>query len=115
MARILITSGPTRQHIDPVRYLTNASSGRMGKALVEAGLAHGHEVVVISGPVEVTYPRQARVISVTTTDEMLSVALREFVHCQGVIGVAVGVMLGVAVGVGAFDTSLKNQLMSGSK
>ncbi len=88
MASILITSGPTRQHIDPVRYLTNASSGRMGKALVEAALAKGHDVIVISGPVEVTYPRQATVIPVTSTDEMLSAALREFVHCQGVIGVA---------------------------
>ena len=45
VARILITSGPTRQYLDPVRYLTNASSGRMGKALAEAALALGHEVV----------------------------------------------------------------------
>ena len=41
MSRILITSGPTRQYLDPVRYLTNASSGRMGKALVDAALAWG--------------------------------------------------------------------------
>ena len=45
VARILITSGPTRQYLDPVRYLTNASSGRMGRALAEAALALGHEVV----------------------------------------------------------------------
>src|SRR4051812_1986615 len=51
LARILITSGPTRQFIDPVRYLTNASSGRMGKALAEAALALGHDVVIVSGPV----------------------------------------------------------------
>ena len=56
LARILITSGPTRQFIDPVRYLTNASSGRMGRALAEAALALGHEVVIVSGPVEVDYP-----------------------------------------------------------
>jgi phosphopantothenoylcysteine decarboxylase/phosphopantothenate--cysteine ligase len=48
MARILITSGPTRQYLDPVRYLTNASSGRMGQALAEAALARGHEVVIVS-------------------------------------------------------------------
>jgi phosphopantothenoylcysteine decarboxylase/phosphopantothenate--cysteine ligase len=60
----------------------------MGKALVEAALTQGHEVVVISGPVEVTYPQQATVIWVTSTDEMLSAALREFADCQGVIGVA---------------------------
>ena len=52
MARILITSGPTRQYLDPVRYLTNASSGRMGKALAEAALSHGHDLVIVSGPVE---------------------------------------------------------------
>ena len=46
MARILITSGPTRQYLDPVRYLTNASSGLMGSALAESALACGHEVVV---------------------------------------------------------------------
>ena len=59
MARILITSGPTRQYLDPVRYLTNASSGRMGKALVDAALEQGHEVIVVSGPVEVVYPAEA--------------------------------------------------------
>ncbi len=58
MARILITSGPTRQYIDPVRYLTNASSGRMGKALTQAALDAGHEVVVVSGPVEIEYRKR---------------------------------------------------------
>lgn len=88
MARVLITSGPTRQHIDPVRYITNASSGRMGKALVEAALAAGHEVVVVSGPVDVEYPKAAIVKWVTSTDDMLSEARFQFVSCQGVIGVA---------------------------
>jgi phosphopantothenoylcysteine decarboxylase/phosphopantothenate--cysteine ligase len=53
MSRILITSGPTRQYLDPVRYLTNASSGRMGRALAEAALALGHEVIIVTGPVEI--------------------------------------------------------------
>ncbi|MBA4017426.1 MAG: flavoprotein [Pirellula sp.] len=88
MARILFTSGPTRQYLDPVRYLTNASSGRMGLALVEAALAAGHEAVVVSGPVEITYPTAARVIPVLTTDEMLAAARDEFPHCDGLIGVA---------------------------
>ncbi len=56
MARILITSGPTRQYLDPVRYLTNASSGRMGKALAEAAIAAGHEVVIVTGPVRGRVP-----------------------------------------------------------
>ena len=61
MSRILITSGPTRQYLDPVRYLTNASSGRMGAALAEAAIAAGHRVVIVSGPVEVAYPAEAEV------------------------------------------------------
>ncbi len=88
MARILITSGPTRQYLDPVRYLTNASSGRMGLALAEAALAAGHEVVVVSGPVEVVYPAACRVISVVSTEEMLAACQAEFAHCDGLIGVA---------------------------
>lgn len=88
MARILITSGPTRQYLDPVRYLTNASSGRMGKALTEAALALGHEVVLVSGPVEVEYPAAARVRSVISTEEMLEVCREEFPACDGLIGTA---------------------------
>src|SRR3990172_2005496 len=88
MAKILITSGPTRQYLDPVRYLTNASSGRMGKALVEAALALGHEVVVVSGPVEIEYPAAARIVPVVSTEEMLAAAAREFEGCDGLIGAA---------------------------
>ncbi len=88
MARILITSGPTRQYLDPVRYLTNASSGRMGRALAEAALAEGHEVVVISGPVQLDYPPRAEVISVITTDDMLAACQRIFPQCDGLIGAA---------------------------
>jgi phosphopantothenoylcysteine decarboxylase / phosphopantothenate---cysteine ligase len=88
VAKILITSGPTRQYLDPVRYLTNASSGRMGRALAEAALALGHEVVVVSGPVEVTYPAAARVVPVVSTEEMLAAAAREFASCDGLIGAA---------------------------
>src|SRR5436853_7852490 len=83
VTRILITSGPTRQFIDPVRYLTNASSGRMGKALAEAALALGHEVVVVSGPVEVEYPTAAAVVPVVSTEEMMIAAAKEFENCDG--------------------------------
>jgi phosphopantothenoylcysteine decarboxylase/phosphopantothenate--cysteine ligase len=88
LARILITSGPTRQFLDPVRYLTNASSGRMGRALVEAALELGHDVVVVSGPVELEYPVAARVVPVVSTEEMLTAAAREFESCDGLIGAA---------------------------
>ncbi len=88
MAKILITSGPTRQFLDPVRYLTNASSGRMGSALAAAALELGHEVLVVSGPVSLEYPPGAQVVSVVTTDEMLAAAEQEFPACEGLIGVA---------------------------
>lgn len=88
MARILITSGPTRQYIDPVRYLTNASSGRMGAGLVTAALELGHEVVVVSGPVEVEYHSGAKVVPVVSTEEMLAAASEQFTTCDGLIGAA---------------------------
>lgn len=88
MARILITSGPTRQHLDPVRYLTNASSGRMGQALAQAAVDAGHQVVVVSGPVEVAYPKPCEVIPVVSTEEMLATCQRVFPNCDGLIGVA---------------------------
>jgi phosphopantothenoylcysteine decarboxylase/phosphopantothenate--cysteine ligase len=88
MARILITSGPTRQYLDPVRYLTNASSGRMGRALAQAMIELGHEVVVVSGPVDVDYPAAVQVMPVVSTEEMLSACQQLFTSCQGVIGVA---------------------------
>ncbi len=88
MARILITSGPTRQYLDPVRYLTNASSGRMGTALVDSAIARGHEVVVVTGPVQVQYSNSAQVVAVDTTDEMLAAVLEHFPNCDGLIGAA---------------------------
>jgi len=88
MSRILITSGPTRQYLDPVRYLTNASSGRMGAGLAQAALELGHEVVVVSGPVEVPYPEGCEVIPVVSTEEMLAAAREAFDRCDGLIGAA---------------------------
>jgi phosphopantothenoylcysteine decarboxylase / phosphopantothenate---cysteine ligase len=88
MARILITSGPTRQYLDPVRYLSNASSGRMGQALIEAALAGGHEVIVVSGPVEIDYPAAVQVVPVVSTEEMLAACQKTFPRCDGLIGVA---------------------------
>lgn len=88
MSRLLITSGPTRQYLDPVRYLTNGSSGRMGRALAQAALDRGHEVVIVSGPVTVDYPGAARVVPVVSTEEMLAACRAEFANCDGAIGAA---------------------------
>lgn len=88
MARILITSGPTRQYLDPVRYLTNGSSGRMGSALAEAALELGHEVIIVSGPVSIRYPAAAELIHVISTEELLEACRRVFPSCDGLIGAA---------------------------
>jgi phosphopantothenoylcysteine decarboxylase / phosphopantothenate---cysteine ligase len=88
VARILITSGPTRQYLDPVRYVTNASIGRMGRALAEAALARGHKVVIVSGPVELAYPSVAEVRHVISTEEMLDASRAAFESCDGLIGAA---------------------------
>lgn len=88
MAHILITAGPTRAYIDDVRFLTNASSGRMAAALASAGLAKGHNVTIVSGPVSVRYPTKARVNSVITTGEMLKKSLALLPRVDGVIATA---------------------------
>ena len=88
MSKILITSGPTRQYLDPVRYITNSSSGRMGCCLAQACISYGHDVAIVSGPVAVEYPVGAEVISVVSTEEMLSKALEYFPLFDGVIGAA---------------------------
>jgi phosphopantothenoylcysteine decarboxylase/phosphopantothenate--cysteine ligase len=66
----LITAGPTREPIDPVRYISNRSSGKMGYAIAEAALDVGHDVILISGPVNLAPPRNTKFISVSTSDEM---------------------------------------------
>jgi phosphopantothenoylcysteine decarboxylase/phosphopantothenate--cysteine ligase len=88
MARILLTSGPTRQYLDPVRYLTNASSGRMGRALAVAALEAGHQVTIVSGPVAIDYPAAAEVHPVISTEELLATCQRLFPQCDGAIGAA---------------------------
>ena len=74
--RFLITAGPTREPIDPVRYISNRSSGKMGYAIAEAAVAEGHHVTLISGPVNLEAPRDAQLISVLTSDEMFEVVHR---------------------------------------
>lgn len=88
MAHILITAGPTRAYIDDVRFLTNASSGRMAAALASAAIAKGHNVTIVSGPVSVRYPSKARVNSVITTGEMLKKSLALLPRVDGVIATA---------------------------
>lgn len=88
MSRVLITSGPTREYLDPVRFLSNASSGRMGAALAQAFLDLGYAVTVVSGPVALEYPAGADVVRVQSTSEMLAAALLALPACDGVVAVA---------------------------
>ena len=67
---VLITAGPTREKIDPVRYLTNRSSGRMGYALAEAALRRGARVLLVSGPTSINPPGGAELTRVETAEEM---------------------------------------------
>jgi phosphopantothenoylcysteine decarboxylase/phosphopantothenate--cysteine ligase len=73
---VLITAGPTREKIDPVRYLTNRSSGRMGYALAEAALRRGARVLLISGPTALTPPGAAEVARVESAEEMREAVLK---------------------------------------
>ena len=67
---ILITAGPTREAIDPVRYLTNRSSGKMGYALAEAAQGHGHRVILISGPTLIDVPDGIDFIPIESAADM---------------------------------------------
>lgn len=73
---VLVTAGPTREKIDPVRYLTNRSSGRMGYALAEAALRRGARVLLITGPTALTPPGAAEVTQVESTEEMRDAVLK---------------------------------------
>ena len=88
MPRVLLTAGPTREYLDDVRYLSNASSGRMGYALAAAARDAGWDVLLVSGPVEIPPPRGVEHVDVLTTDQMRDVCDAAFPDCDGVIAAA---------------------------
>ena len=69
--RVLVTAGPTCENIDPVRFITNRSSGKMGYALAEAACRRGAEVTLVTGPVSLTPPADVKTVSVRTTEDLL--------------------------------------------
>jgi len=81
--RLLVTAGPTREPIDPVRFVSNRSSGRMGYALAEAARDRGARVTLLSGPTELPPPFGVRVLSFTRADELHALLLSEFPECDG--------------------------------
>lgn len=80
--RILITAGPTREALDPVRYLSNRSSGRMGYALAEAAAEAGHDVHLISGPVSLPRPSGVHVVSVESARQMFEAVRDRIADCD---------------------------------
>ena len=86
--RILILSGPTREYIDPVRYLSNASSGRQGILLASEALARGHLVDLVQGPVPLEPPEGVRVHPVVSAKEMHARCLALYPSCDVLIGAA---------------------------
>ena len=78
--KIMVTAGPTREAIDPVRYITNHSSGRMGYAVARAAAEAGANVTLISGPVTIEPPHQVRHISVDTAEQMREAVMSDIIE-----------------------------------
>ena len=86
--RVLITAGPTREELDPVRYISNHSSGKMGYALARAARRRGAEVLLISGPTALAKPDGVQVVGVTSALEMLREVMARAAGCHVVIKAA---------------------------
>lgn len=86
--RILITAGPTVEKIDPVRAITNLSSGKMGYSIAEVAIEMGAEVTLVSGPTHLTHPTSAKFVPVESSAEMLDAVMKNIAHQDIFIGVA---------------------------
>ena len=83
--RILITAGGTREYIDPVRFISNASSGKMGYALARAALKAGHKVTLITAPTSQKPPSAAKLVNVETAAQMFEAVKQQFSRCNCLI------------------------------
>ncbi len=86
--RVIITAGPTHEAIDPVRFITNASSGKMGYAIAEAAIAAGAHVTLISGPVSIATPSHVIKMAVTTAQDMFDAVMSRIAECDIFFSVA---------------------------
>lgn len=86
--KVVITAGPTREAIDPVRYISNHSSGKMGYALAQAAVEAGAQTVLISGPTQLAAPERVEFIPVTTAEDMLTASLQQARGCDVFIAAA---------------------------
>ncbi len=80
--KFVVTAGPTREPLDPVRFLSNRSSGKMGYAIAAAVLEAGHQATLISGPVALAAPLGAELVPVTTGEEMFAACVPRFRECD---------------------------------
>lgn len=86
--RVLISAGPTREPLDPVRYITNRSSGKMGYALARAAVQAGAKVTLVSGPVNLVAPDSVELLQVETAAQMYEAVMAQAPHCELYIGAA---------------------------
>ncbi len=88
--KVLVTAGPTREPIDDVRFISNASSGRMGYAVASAAAGRGHEVDLVTGPTDLPFPKDVNVTKVVTALQMRDAVLER-------VGVADALVMTAAV------------------
>ncbi|HPT75787.1 MAG TPA: bifunctional phosphopantothenoylcysteine decarboxylase/phosphopantothenate--cysteine ligase CoaBC [Defluviitaleaceae bacterium] len=86
--KVVVTAGPTREALDPVRYISNHSSGKMGYSLAEAAVKRGAEVILISGPTHIKPPCGCQTIFVTTTEEMYQEVIKHYENADVLIKAA---------------------------
>jgi phosphopantothenoylcysteine decarboxylase/phosphopantothenate--cysteine ligase len=86
--KFIVTAGPTREHIDPVRFISNPSTGKMGYAVAAAAAARGFETVLVSGPVSIAAPEGVRLVKVVSARDMLAAVERELDDGAGAVLVA---------------------------
>lgn len=83
--RILVTAGPTREYIDSVRFITNASSGQMGYCVARSAAAAGHEVTLLSGPVALPTPPRCRRVDFVSVADLKKQLDEHFAHCDVIV------------------------------
>lgn len=83
--KILVTAGPTQEALDPVRYLTNHSSGKMGYAIAKVGAFRGAEVLLISGPVNIPVPNHVKIINIISAKDMFEAVKKEYLNYDIII------------------------------
>lgn len=81
----LITAGATREYLDPVRFISNASTGKMGYALARGAIAAGHKVTLITGPTALRPPKESKVVNVETGAQMFNAVKKHFARCDCLI------------------------------